>query len=92
MTSRQERIAELVKINQSRNDLPSGIPPSTPRMERFNSQIMKLHPSYRNRWCEPSEFGCGCLGCANAAGGLAAKGFNHSDYLAWQHTNSKEAK
>lgn len=81
---RQTRIDELIRKNNQRTDLPGGIPPTQERIAKFNSAILKIHPSYRERWCAPGNSGCACIGCANHAGGLLELGFKKSDWEAWK--------
>jgi len=57
--------------------------PTEARLDRMNALMQKMPESYRKRWCEPGIGGCGCLGCSNFAGGLAAKGYTRADFDAW---------
>ena len=82
-TDRQKRIEELAQENKERVDIPVGAPPTEARLQRMNELMQQMAPSYRRRWCDPGE-GCGCMGCANMAGGLAAKGYTMADFDAWQ--------
>ena len=82
-TDRQRRIEVLAKANKERPDIPGGAPTTESRLQRMNELMQQMHPSYRRRWCDPGE-GCGCMGCANMAGGLAAKSYTRADFEAWQ--------
>lgn len=44
--------------------------------------------SYRYKWCRSKN--CACLGCANKAGGLAAKGYTWEDWNKWVGKNMQE--
>jgi len=40
---------------------------------------------WRYRWCESGA--CGCLGCANASGGVGAAGYSKQDWEGWVTDN-----
>lgn len=52
------------------------------RAWQFDYVISFMNEFYRSRWCSGGL--CGCMGCANGSGGLAALGFTKEDWLAWR--------
>lgn len=52
------------------------------RAWQFDYVISFMNEFYRKRWCSGGL--CGCMGCANRSGGLAALGFTEADWLAWR--------
>lgn len=53
----------------------------------IDEAMAAMSERYRYRWCEVGW--CGCLGCANAAGGLLRLGFTKADWLSWVERNPK---
>ena len=52
------------------------------REQEIDSLIRDMPPAWRARWCEPGEFGCACMGCANVSGGLMKAGFTKDEWKA----------
>jgi hypothetical protein len=46
-----------------------------------DAAMLTVNPKHRYRWCDWGP--CACMGCANASGGMAAKGFNKTDWQRW---------
>jgi len=52
------------------------------RDQAIDSLMRDMPSSWRDRWCEPGELGCACLGCANGSGGLLKAGYTKDEWEA----------
>lgn len=50
------------------------------RLVRIQSLLLRMPLEVRTRWCNPDEFGCGCMGCANVSGGLSREGVTEAEW------------
>lgn len=57
-------------------------------MAEINTLMREMPREWRGYWCESQV--CACLGCANGAGGLAARGILKSEWAAWCKANHTE--
>ena len=54
---------------------------------KMDGIMLGLPYSYRYMWCTSSI--CGCMGCANRAGGAESKGVTKEDWKQWVKENPK---
>ena len=53
--------------------------------EELDAAMNEVNKGWRYRWCKAEV--CGCMGCANRVGGLAAKGFTEEQWREWVRDN-----
>lgn len=54
-------------------------------MKNLNDIMQSMPADWRYRWCDAVL--CGCLGCANASGGVSGGGFDKLDWQLWVADN-----
>jgi hypothetical protein len=50
--------------------------------DEVDAVMAKVHPDWRERWCESSL--CACMGCTNSSGGARAAGVTKEEWEAWK--------
>lgn len=53
----------------------------------IDAAMMSMPPGWKSRWCNNM---CACMGCANKAGGLTAKGYTYQDWRDWISRNNED--
>lgn len=54
----------------------------------IDAAMNSMPPGWKSRWCNSHM--CACLGCANKAGGLTAKGYTYQDWRDWISRNKED--
>ena len=50
------------------------------RESTLRTLLAKMPVEWRDHWCDPGEFGCACMGCANNSGGLEKLGYTAAEW------------
>jgi len=54
----------------------------------IDTAMMSIPSGWKSRWCNSHM--CACMGCANKAGGLTAKGYTYQDWRYWISRNKED--
>lgn len=54
----------------------------------IDAAMNSMPPGWKSRWCNSHM--CACMGCANKAGGLTAKGYTYEDWRDWISRNNED--
>lgn len=54
----------------------------------IDAAMNSMPPEWKSRWCNSHM--CACMGCANKAGGLTAKGYTYQDWRDWISRNKED--